>query len=288
MKDIPPNEVSCILHFTNPEMQLANKYSEIWCNSEWASSAMHVMCNRSNESVSNIATHTTAHSCLHRLMNSILPSIFKLPDGDKPMNTQIAVLKDTQIAVSKENKKISEQSNTLYPPMLWMYVASPISKSGPDTSSCLETRWPSWEMVNSSGKSSRIRMGAVLDSEMFREARADATKIIQNIGGVIESYPRILFLGTGAAIPSNYRNVSGILVYIRSDSSILFDCGESTLSQLRMIVGEKDYLKVLFSIRVICISHSHADHHLGCTTILSEICQRFPQSSVYMYMYMYM
>lgn len=42
---------------------------------------------------------------------------------------------------------------------------------------------------------------------------------------------RVLFLGTGCAIPSKYRNVSATLVEC-GNGSILFDCGEGTLSQI--------------------------------------------------------
>lgn len=76
-------------------------------------------------------------------------------------------------------------------------------------------------------------------------------------------------LGTGSAIPSKYRNVSATHIDVPGLGGILLDCGEGTLGQLRRRYGPK--LKdVLANLRMIFVSHMHADHHLGLTTILSE------------------
>lgn len=43
----------------------------------------------------------------------------------------------------------------------------------------------------------------------------------------------IVLLGTGSSQPSKYRNVSSILINLFSKGSLLFDCGEGTLGQLK-------------------------------------------------------
>lgn len=78
--------------------------------------------------------------------------------------------------------------------------------------------------------------------------------------------PNLLFLGTGAAIPCKYRNVSSVL-YSQSDFSFLFDCGEDTLGQIGRVFGNIEIIK---KIKYIFISHSHADHHLGLIGLLKE------------------
>ena len=75
------------------------------------------------------------------------------------------------------------------------------------------------------------------------------------------------FLGTGAAIPSKYRNVTGILLR-NGDSSILMDCGESSLGQLYKRFGQQETEKILKSLRFVWISHIHADHHMGLASII--------------------
>lgn len=76
-------------------------------------------------------------------------------------------------------------------------------------------------------------------------------------------------LGTGSAIPSKYRNVSSTHLAIPSLGGILLDAGEGTLGQLRRRFG--DGLKsVLEEMKMVFVSHMHADHHLGVNAVLEE------------------
>lgn len=43
----------------------------------------------------------------------------------------------------------------------------------------------------------------------------------------------IVLLGTGSSQPSKYRNVSSIFINLFSKGSLLLDCGEGTLGQLK-------------------------------------------------------
>jgi len=97
------------------------------------------------------------------------------------------------------------------------------------------------------------------------------------------------FLGTASAIPSKYRNVSGIALHVApSDTGIqggivLLDVGEGAWHQLLRIEmgrqseadvgvvdGEEAVARLLLRrIRVVWVSHPHADHHLGLLSILA-------------------
>jgi len=70
----------------------------------------------------------------------------------------------------------------------------------------------------------------------------------------------LTFLGTGAAVPTIDRNVSGLALQ-REGETILFDCGEGTQRQM-MRYG------VAFSFIEIFFTHYHADHILGVTGLL--------------------
>ena len=78
----------------------------------------------------------------------------------------------------------------------------------------------------------------------------------------------IITLGTGSALPSKYRNVSGTLLRVPGSGSYLLDCGENTLGQLGRVYTPDELLKVLRDLKMIWISHLHADHHLGTTSVI--------------------
>ncbi len=77
----------------------------------------------------------------------------------------------------------------------------------------------------------------------------------------------VITLGTGSALPSKYRNVSATLLRVPGVGSYLFDCGENTLGQLRRVFGG-ELPEVLRDLKTIWISHLHADHHLGTTSVV--------------------
>jgi ribonuclease Z len=78
----------------------------------------------------------------------------------------------------------------------------------------------------------------------------------------------IITLGTGSALPSKYRNVSATLVRVPGWGCLLFDCGENTLGQLKRVFTPAEFKQVLQELRLIFISHMHADHHLGTASVI--------------------
>ncbi|KAJ4373378.1 hypothetical protein N0V83_003673 [Neocucurbitaria cava] len=78
----------------------------------------------------------------------------------------------------------------------------------------------------------------------------------------------VITLGTGSALPSKYRNVSATLVRVPGIGNYLFDCGENTLGQLARVFPLEELVDVLKNLRMIWISHLHADHHLGTASVI--------------------
>lgn len=77
-------------------------------------------------------------------------------------------------------------------------------------------------------------------------------------------------LGTGSALPSKYRNVSATLLRVPGHGSYLFDCGEGTLGQLKRMFSVDELQAILIDLKMIWISHLHADHHLGLVNVLKS------------------
>ncbi|KAG2305966.1 hypothetical protein Bca4012_084806 [Brassica carinata] len=80
----------------------------------------------------------------------------------------------------------------------------------------------------------------------------------------------IVLLGTGSSQPSRYRNVSAVYIDLFSRGSVLLDCGEGTLGQLKRRYGLQGADEAVRNLKCIWISHIHADHHTGLARILAR------------------
>lgn len=78
----------------------------------------------------------------------------------------------------------------------------------------------------------------------------------------------IIALGTGSSAPSKYRNVSATLVHAPGYGYYLLDCGEGTLGQLKRVLEPQALREVFRNLRMIWVSHLHADHHLGTASVI--------------------
>ena len=78
----------------------------------------------------------------------------------------------------------------------------------------------------------------------------------------------VICLGTGSASPSPYRNVAATLLRVPGCGSYLMDCGENTLGQLKRMYTAPQLAELFHDLKLIWISHLHADHHLGLTSVI--------------------
>lgn len=109
--------------------------------------------------------------------------------------------------------------------------------------------------------------------ELAQSARDEAasSRLMERLAG--QNLPsqdaEVICLGTGSSAPSKYRNVSATLLRVPGCGSYLFDCGEGTLGQLRRFYDPTELKGVLGDLKAIWISHMHADHHLGTTSVIN-------------------
>lgn len=64
--------------------------------------------------------------------------------------------------------------------------------------------------------------------------------------------------------------VSATLIQTPSDGNVLLDAGESTYGQLKRRFGSSEIDRVIGNLRLVFISHLHADHHMGLSKLLVE------------------
>ncbi|KUJ12700.1 tRNA processing endoribonuclease-like protein Trz1 [Mollisia scopiformis] len=92
-------------------------------------------------------------------------------------------------------------------------------------------------------------------------------QLSENQADIPSKDAEVITLGTGSALPSKYRNVSATLLRVPGYGSYLLDAGENTLGQLKRVLGD-ELPAVLRDLKAIWISHLHADHHLGTTSVI--------------------
>ncbi|EFO27292.2 metallo-beta-lactamase superfamily protein [Loa loa] len=83
-----------------------------------------------------------------------------------------------------------------------------------------------------------------------------------------DSWPRICFLGTSSAVPTNFRNVSAYFLQFNENSCIFVDCGEGSYGQLRTLFGDVVCEDLLLKLNAVFITHGHQDHYHGIFTIV--------------------
>ncbi|NXN18025.1 RNZ2 protein, partial [Indicator maculatus] len=108
-----------------------------------------------------------------------------------------------------------------------------------------------------------------LDLPDFQSRVKECRESLPALPGTVDTYPEIVFLGTGSAIPMKIRNVSATLVNTSPARSLLLDCGEGTFGQLCRHYGQ-GVDRVLCNLAAVFVSHMHTDHHSGLLNILLE------------------
>ncbi|KAJ6700796.1 TRNASE Z TRZ4 MITOCHONDRIAL [Salix koriyanagi] len=140
--------------------------------------------------------------------------------------------------------------------------------------------WSLTDLNNSRPDSIFFRRGLCLKAQIINELLSEIPEIVDAAQHVREfwSGPGGLEAdinvfqgdkGTGSSQPSKYRNVTSIYINLFSKGSLLLDCGEGTLGQLKRRYGVEGADNAVRKLRCIWISHIHADHHTGLARILA-------------------
>ncbi|KAG1723801.1 hypothetical protein EDB19DRAFT_1915912 [Suillus lakei] len=113
----------------------------------------------------------------------------------------------------------------------------------------------------------------------FSEARARVNEA--TVPDVTGKDVMVVTLGTGSAIPSKYRNVSGTLLCIPGLGYMLLDAGGGTWGQLSRNYGA-DVCDVLRGLKCIFISHIHGNHGLAKILAMRQQLDPPPEEPLYL------
>ncbi|KAL8217395.1 hypothetical protein R6Q57_020768 [Mikania cordata] len=111
-----------------------------------------------------------------------------------------------------------------------------------------------------------------VDKNINEEPWVNQNYVPRCLENITKENVEIVLLGTGSSQPSKYRNVSSIFINLFSKGSLLLDCGEGTLGQLKRRFGIEGADNAVKGLKCIWISHIHADHHTGLARILALRC----------------
>ncbi len=218
----------------------------------------HILVAESEGSKIPIMKKTAA---LQVKLNALDPDVFSLPPEADPSTPAPAAVADGPLP-----------ANSVVGTNMLRYYLRPVAKRGLNTEECdsnidadaireeLKKERP--QALVEAEKAMAIKKSPVV-------AEGDVA-IPAAVSQANDDTFAVTFLGTGAAIPSKYRNVTGLL-YDRpgKGASMLADCGEGSLGQLHRRFGAKGAEDIIRRLSLVWISHIHADHHVGLPALLA-------------------
>lgn len=210
---------------------------------------------------------------LHRIDPRLFPALSDLAPGFH-VEAEAGGDSDGETVVQRWLALLGEGGRVVRAEPLLRYGLFPDAKMGLDASSVPPALSDSEvdAVLSADGVDAAMLQSAIAQ---YRErAAAEEAKRAAARG---DSEPVLTFLGTGSAIPSKYRNVSGIHLStgVENRGGMLLDCGESSYSQLCRALASQGLdrtalQRAIIAVRLAWISHPHADHHLGLARFLIE------------------
>lgn len=247
--------VACVVHLTPKDVINLPEYQAFL--ESFDDKTQHILVAKSIDSTIPVMFKSTA---LQARLNALDSDLF--PPGDAIHRYQ---QNGTASSVLVDRKNCHVGRNML------KYNIRPLAKKGFSDAECGRPL----DIFSEHEALRKERPRAVAAAAEAREISVASEQALGKMipSAVLHATPEDLvltFLGTGAAIPSKYRNVTGILLDLPSkNAALMMDCGEGSLGQLRRRLGIEGTNDLLRRLSFVWISHIHADHHVGLPTLLA-------------------
>ncbi|KAL1212426.1 tRNase Z TRZ3 [Cardamine amara subsp. amara] len=262
--------VNCIIHLSPSSVTSSPNYQN-WMKK--FHSTQHILAGHQRKNME--FPILKASSRIAARLNYLCPQFFPAPGFWPPQLANNTVL--SKCSSSNLGESISAEN-------LLKFNLRPLAHHGIDRS-CIPTQLTSSQVVDEllseipeiKDKSEEIKQfwnkqhnKTIIEKLWLTESNTVLPSCLENIR---RDDMEIVLLGTGSSQPSKYRNVSAIFIDLFSRGSLLLDCGEGTLGQLKRRYGLDGADEAVRKLRCIWISHIHADHHAGLARILALRCK---------------
>lgn len=238
------SQLAGIVHITPSEILTSPGY-QAWMN-DFDEHVEHMICNADHCASPHIyRSSAKLQMMLNKIHGDLFPSPFAFSEPK------------LALPVHKEEEDVWPKKMTAIVPMM-RFALAPAAMVGIDRA----------QMVSDLTESDA---SAAFDAKT--ELVAEVAALKQKLSALPPRPPLsqdpvdVLFLGTGSATPSKYRNQSGTYINIRGWGGVLLDAGEGCLGQLARHFGPQ-LDEAMAELKVVFISHMHADHHLGLLRII--------------------
>ncbi|KAL7736223.1 hypothetical protein ACLKA6_002902 [Drosophila palustris] len=261
-------EVALVVHFSPPELTNHVEYGK-FMDVNFSQCTQHIYLNSTRNNFSGYAAAHRIQYQLHQLAPQVFPLLAESVELQQscPSTNLSHSLKKTKLEeikeadIKSESKDAAKETDQGVVSMTSFHLRP---KKGLDRT--LESKLTPEEYV----KEIHAVPGV---SELLAQLETE-TKGCQ---ATDDSYPRIIFLGTGSCIPNKTRNVSSILIQTAAEAFMLLDCGEGTHGQIVRLYGRERAREIMRQLQAVYVSHLHADHHIGLIALLTERQQLEPE-----------
>ncbi|XP_010487479.1 PREDICTED: zinc phosphodiesterase ELAC protein 2-like isoform X2 [Camelina sativa] len=261
--------VNCIIHLSPASVTNSSAYQ---CWMKRFQSAQHILAG--HEAKNMEFPILRASSRITARLNYLCPQFFPAPGiwSSQHVNNSINSTSLSKCFDSNLGESISAEN-------LLKFTLRPHGNLGVDRS-CIPSRLTSLRVMDEllseipeiSSKTEEIKRlwNGLHNKMMIEEPWLGESTVPSCLENIRRDDMEIVLLGTGSSQPSKYRNVTAIYIDLFSSGSMLLDCGEGTLGQLKRRYGLEGADEAVRNLRCIWISHIHADHHTGLARILAR------------------
>lgn len=205
-------------------------------------------------------------AAIHARLNLLAPLLFPLTGEGDPDRLQPV---DTDAEAGRQaGQGSSYGGNVAAGHNLLRHWLRPVARQGLDLEAVAKEPFDH-RQVQAELRESRPEVLAAAEGFNDPLQAEEATAVPPEITAAGRDTMEVVFLGTGAAIPAKYRNVTGIYVHLFSRGGMMLDCGEGSFGQLVRKYGWQGARKVVAALECVWISHIHADHHAGLPRLLA-------------------